>query len=240
MSTEQFALDKSRFGEVQKKILLKSAPLMVLALLAGGGINYFNNGGRQDQPNVLFVMLPLGLILLAVGMYRGVQRQKGLFLSYRLHVDEWGITREQATTPTIRLESTEIREIHKAADGSYAVKGGSINHTIFIPAQVENPAALEEIMGRFSPLLTPPPQAVATRALQLLPVATVVLLVLVYVSASKPVVAVSGTLLLGFMGYSLVATQRSKHVDGKTKKGIWLVLIVIASVVAVMYVKLRA
>jgi hypothetical protein len=240
MSVQQFELDKNRFSEVQKLIIVRGLPVMVLAMLAGFGISYFNNGAQQDQPSFWFIMIPVFLLLLAAGMYRGIQRQKVLFLSYRLTIDEHCITREQATTPTIRLAGKEIQEIYKDANGSYAVKGSSINQTILIPAQIENPAGLEESLARFSPLEASPKMPITTSALRLLPIATLVLMVLVYVSASKVVVAVSGTLLLGVMSYSLVATQRSKHIDGKTKKNTWILLLVIASVLAVMYTKLFA
>lgn len=238
MAARQFELDKSRFGEIRKALIVRAAPLMVLAMLAGFAMSYFNRNVEQDRPSFWLFMIPLFLVLLVLGLYRGVQRQKRLYLSYRLLIDADGITREQATTPTIRLASEEIREIYKDANGSYAVKGDSINQTILIPAQVENPAALQEHLALFGPVVASPPLPVATQALRLLPIATLVLMVLVYVSASKAVVAVSGTLLLSIMGYSLVSTQRSKHIDGKTKKGMWMLLIVIASVLAVMYAKL--
>jgi hypothetical protein len=240
MSVQQFELDKNRFREVQKLIVVRGLPMMVLALLAGFGISYFNNSPQQDQPSFWFIMIPVFLMLLAAGMYLGIQRQKGLFLSYRLTIDEQGIAREQATTPTIRLATEEIQEIYREANGGYAVKGSSINQTILIPAQIENPVVLEERLAQFSPLMESPKMPITTRALRLLPIVTLVLMVLVYVSTNKGVVAVSGTLLLGVMGYSLIVTQRSKHIDGKTKKSMWILLLVILSVLAVMYTKLFA
>lgn len=210
---------------------------MMLAMVAGGWMSYYNSS-QQDAPGFWFIMIPLFLVLLGVGMYRGIQRQKRLFTSYRLTIDERGLTREQADTPIIRLAGEEIREILKDANGSYAVKGSSINQTILIPAQIENPVALEEAIHHFQPVVAAPQVPAATQALRLLPFATLVLMVLVYVSANKTVVAISGTLLLGFLGYSLFTTQRSKHIDGKTKKGMWFLLLVIASVLLVMYTKL--
>ena len=237
MSVQQFELEKIRFGEVQKMLIVRGMPLMVLAMMVGVGMSYFNNS-QQDTPSFWLVMIPLFLMLFGAGIYRGIQRQKALFLSYRLTIDEQGITREQANTPIIWLASEEIREINKDANGSYAVKGRSINQTILIPAQIENPAALEKELARFLPVVALPRLPATTQALRLLPIVTLVLMVLVYVSVNKIVVATSGTLLLSFLSYSLVVTQRSNHIDGKTKKGTWLSLIVIASVLAVMYAKL--
>ena len=218
-------------------IVVRGLPMMVLAMVAGGWMSYYSSS-RQDAPYFWFIMIPLFLVLLGAGMYRGIQRQKKLFLSYRLTIDEQGITREQANTPIIRLASEEMQEIYKDANGSYAVKGRSINHTILIPAQIENPAALENELAQFLPIVASPRSPTATQALRLLPIATLILMVLVYVPANKIVVAISGTLLLGFLSYSLVVTQRSNHIDGKTKKSMWISLIVIASILAVMYAKL--
>ncbi len=240
MDVQQFELDKSRFGEVQKVIIARALPLMLLSLSVGVGMSHFNNTAQQESPSFLLIMIPTSLILLALGIYKGVQRQKRLFMSYLLIIDEHRIVREQATVPTIKLAANEIREIYKAPDGSYAVKGDSINQTILIPAQIENASALEEGLARFSPLVIPPPTPVAVKAMRLLPIAVLVLMVIVYTSLNKTAVAISGTLLVGALGYSLVSTQLSKHVDGKTKKTMWIVLLVIVSVLAIMYAKLSA
>ena len=240
MMVQEFVLDKSRFREVRRIIIVRALPMVVLAMVVGVGISYYNQNAQQDQSSFWYVMVPVFLGLLGFGMYRGIQRQKALYNSFHLTIDEQSIVREQANTPTIRLTGSEIMEIIKAQNGSFAVKAGSANRTIIIPAQIENPAVLEKRLAHFGILSSPPEQSLAINALRLLPVATLVLMILVYVTVNKIVVAASGTILLGIMAYSLVVTQRSAHIDGKTKKGAWLLLLVIASVLAVMYAKLSA
>ena len=60
----------------------------------------------------------------------------------------------------------------------------------------------------------------------------------VYISKDKMIVGVSGTVLLLILGYSFFEVQRSKNIDHKTKQGMWWVILVTASIVAVMYYKL--
>ena len=60
----------------------------------------------------------------------------------------------------------------------------------------------------------------------------------VYMSKDKIIVGVSGTVLVVVLGYSFFEVQRSKNVDSKTKKGMWWLILVIASIVGAMYYKL--
>jgi hypothetical protein len=67
---------------------------------------------------------------------------------------------------------------------------------------------------------------------------TLGLMATVYLAKNKVAVGVSGTALLALLGYSFLEVRRSRNIDGKTKKGMWWLLLVIASILAVMYVKL--
>ena len=80
MSVQQFELDKNRFGEVRKMIVVRGLPMMVLAMVAGGWMSYYSSS-RQDAPYFWFIMIPLFLVLLGAGMYRGIQRQKNFSLA---------------------------------------------------------------------------------------------------------------------------------------------------------------
>jgi hypothetical protein len=64
------------------------------------------------------------------------------------------------------------------------------------------------------------------------------LMLCVYTVTNKIIVGLSGSLLVGLMLWSFFEVRRSKNIDSKTKRGIWFVLLVVASVIAVMIMKL--
>ena len=60
----------------------------------------------------------------------------------------------------------------------------------------------------------------------------------VYISKNKLIVGISGSIALLFMGYSFFKIQGSKNIDKKIKTTMWWLLVVCASIIAVMYFKL--
>ena len=78
-----------------------------------------------------------GIVLgaLAFGLYRGVNRQKEIFDSYRLTLDNNAITRQQHKTPTITISNTDVIEIVKNSNGSFTLKGNSPVNVIGVPSQ---------------------------------------------------------------------------------------------------------
>ena len=67
---------------------------------------------------------------------------------------------------------------------------------------------------------------------------TVGLMLCVYTVTNKIIVALSGVLLVGLMLWSFLEVHRSKNIDTKTKRSMWWVILVLASVIAVMIMKL--
>ena len=60
----------------------------------------------------------------------------------------------------------------------------------------------------------------------------------VYALNNKIIVGIAGVTLVVLMTWSFIKIRRSKNVDIKTKKSMWWILIVLASVIAVMFFKL--
>ena len=67
---------------------------------------------------------------------------------------------------------------------------------------------------------------------------TVGLMLCVYTVNNKIIVGLTGTALVALFIWSFAKIRSSKNVDSKTKRGIWWILLVLASVIAVMVFKL--
>jgi hypothetical protein len=235
---EQFKIRQDGFKEIRKAMLIKAIPISLLAAFGGLAISHFNTNGQQSDVNVFPFVIPIVLGALAFGLYRGVNRQKEIFDSYRLKLDNNGITREQHNTPTITISNTDVSEIIKNSNGSFTIKGNSPVNVIGVPSQIDDYEKLEKSLAEIGQILTKNSEPFLQKFRGLLSILTIGLMAAVYISKDKIIVGVSGTVLPVVLGYSFFEVQRSKNVDSKTKKGMWWLILVIASIVGVMYYKL--
>ena len=59
-----------------------------------------------------------------------------------------------------------------------------------------------------------------------------------YTVTNKIIVGVTGTALVALMVWSFIKMRSSKNVDNNTKRYVWWVILVLASVIAMMFFKL--
>jgi hypothetical protein len=237
-TTEQFKIRPDGFKEIRKTMLIKAIPLCLLAASGGLTISHFNASGQQSDVNVYLFVIPLVAGALAFGLYRGVNRQKEIFDSYSLALSNDSITREQHNTPTISISHGEISEIIKNSNGSFTIKGNSTINIIGVPSQIDNYEKLEKLLTDIRQISTKTSEPFLQKFRGLLSILTIGLMAAVYISKDRIIVGISGTVLLIVLGYSFFEVQRSKNIDNKTKRGMWWLIPVTASIIGVMYFKL--
>lgn len=235
---EQFKIRQDGFKEIRKAMLIKAIPISLLAAFGGLAISHFNTSGQQSDVNVFPFVIPIVFGALAFGLYPVVNRQKEIFDSYQLTLDNNGITREQHNTPTITISNTDVIEIIKNPNGSFTIKGNSSVSVIGVPSQIDDYEKLEKSLAEIRQISTKSSEPFLQKFRGLISILTIGLMAAVYISKDKIIVGVSGTVLLVVLGYSFFEVQRSKNVDSKTKKGMWWLILVVASIVGVMYYKL--
>lgn len=236
---EQFKIREDSFKEIRKMMLTKAVPTLLFAAFVGFAISYFNPNVQQSDVNVFPIVIPVTLGALGFGLYRGVNRQKKIFDSYRLTLDNNGITREQHNTPTITISNTDVSEIIKHSNGSFTIKGNSSVNVIVVPSQIDNYEKLEKSLTEIRQILTKSSEPFLQKFRGILSILTIGLMAAVYISKDKIIVGVSGTVLLLVLGYSFFESQRSKNIDRKTKMAMWWLILVTVSIVGVMYYKLK-
>ena len=235
---QQFKIKPGGFEEIRKATLVKTIPIALIAVGIGFAISHFNSNGATSGADTLIFVIPIMLGALSVGLYSGIKRQKQIFESYTLTVDTDAITREQYNTPPITIVKSEIMEINKNPNGSFTIKGNSMLNMIGVPAQIDNYETLERSLGEMKPVSDKSKVSFLQRFRLLLVVLPLGLMAAVYLSGNKLVVGLSGTILLALLGYSFFVIQKSKNVDRRTKRGMWLAILVLLSIIGVMYFKL--
>lgn len=235
---EQFKIKEGGFKEIRNAMLAKAIPVSLLAVAGGLAISHFNTNVQQSEINVFPFVIPIVLGAFAFGLFRGIKRQKEIYESYVLTIDDNGIKREQLNTPTIAISKADLTEVIVNSNRSIIIKGNSSVNVILVPSQVDDYEKLVKALSEMRQISTTSSEPILQKYRVLLSILTIALMAAVYISKKKIIVGVSGTVLLTILGYSIFEIQRSKNVDLKTKREMWLVILVAASIAGVMYFKL--
>jgi hypothetical protein len=235
---QTFKIRQDGFKEIKKQMLIRTIPIVLIAVTVGIVISPINSKDKAEDINILPIIIPLVAASVGFGLYRGVNRQKALFESYTLTITNNLITREQLNTPTISIYFNDIKEIAKHKNGSFTIKGKDAVDLIGIPAQIDDYTQLETALQQIQPIVAKNQVSFIERYQSLTGLVTVGLMLCVYTVNNKIIVALTGSTLLALMIWSFIKIRGSKNIDSKTKRSVWWVALVLASVIAVMFFKL--
>jgi hypothetical protein len=233
-----FKIRQDGFKEIRKKMLSRSIPLLLIAGIVGITISTINSKQKGNDINVLPIIIPVIAAALGFGIYRGVNRQKALFESYTLTITNNLLTREQLNTPTISIYFNDIKEIAKHKNGSFTIIGKETVDIIGVPVQIEDYLQLETALQQIKPIVVKDKVSFMEKYQSLTGFLTVGLMLCVYTINNKIIVALTGSALVALIVWSFIKIRSSKNVDRKTKRTVWWVVLVLASVIAVMFFKL--
>jgi hypothetical protein len=234
----QYKTKPGGFKEIQKQLLVRTLPVMIIAIGGAIAIGSINSKDKAGDINTLPIFIPLIVASVGFGLYRGLKRQKAIFESYTLTLNDNLITRDQLNTPGISIYFNQIKEIAKNKKGGLSIKGKNATDLIIVPAQIENYDRLESVLSQIKSIETKSNEPILEKYRVLFFLLIIGLMLCVYTVTNKIVVAITGTLLIGIMVWSFYEGRRSKNIDAKTKRGMLWIVLVLASVILVMVFKL--
>lgn len=237
MNTE-FQIKENGFAEIKKALIIKTIPVAILAAGTGLTISHINSNGQTTDVNVLLFLIPLVVGALAFGLFKGINRQKELFESYKLIVNEYEIVREQNNTQTISIPRNEIKSIIKNPKGILTIVGSSNTDVIGVPSQINNSEKLEQILSEIKPITYSDKKPLFEKYKGVLILIVLGLMATVFISTNKLLVGITGSILILFLGYSFYEVRRNKNIDKNTKNSMWWLLLVLFSVIGNMYLKI--
>lgn len=225
-----------------KEIIAQRRPQLIAILsiaIVAAMILLFNY--PQDQAstvNVLPFVIPFFLAIVTWAYLRGIKRQKTLLGTFVIVVAENEISRQQLDTPMILISMDDIKEILKDKKGNLAIKGGKSKNTIHIPAQIDNFSELATLLHQIKPITEQNPYSIIEQYPIPAGLLSSGLFLSVYLSTNRIIVGVTGTLLLALMIWSFYQMRSNKHIDEKTRKKGYFMLLVIVSIIGIMISKL--
>lgn len=234
----EFQIKENGFDEIKKSIIIKSLPITLVSLTTGYLIYHFNPNRQPNNVNILPFFIPIVLGAVIFGLYRGIKRQRILFKSYTLIINENEIIREQISTPKISIPHNEIQSIQRNPNGTLIILGKTTTETIIIPSQIDHSEQLDNLLSKIHPISDSDKKSLAEKFKGLIILSTLALMASVYISTNSLVVGITGTLVTLILVYSFYKNITNKNIDKKTKNGMWFVLLVLFSIIYTMYYKL--
>ncbi|MBW4891380.1 hypothetical protein KXQ82_16750 [Mucilaginibacter sp. HMF5004] len=209
---------------------------MTISVIVGVVISLYHS--KEANINNLLLNIPILCFCLGFVIYRGVKSQKHSFESIQLITDNETLTRLQFSKPSIIIRYDDITSIEKSNDGYLIIKSNNSNGKLIIPSQIENIIELEIILNNIIQVKSKPRyQLVNYKALGTIMMA-IIMMICVYLSDNKIIVGISGLGIVVLMAYAFYQLRTNKSIDDKSKLTSWILLIVIASVIGILYDKL--
>ncbi|RKR84752.1 hypothetical protein BDD43_5004 [Mucilaginibacter gracilis] len=239
MKTQQFNVIPGSFNTIRKTILVRAIPLLLI--MAVTGIFITTATTTTTEVNIWPYLIPFMCLMLSFGLFRGIKKQRLLFESYELTIDNDTLVRKQFNTATIAMPVKEVNQIVKSVNGSFIIKGKSSNSNIIVPAQIDNYAQLETTLNRIKPVTVKQTTNFFAKYAGYAGAAiSAVLMICVYTVNNKIVVGTAGLLLVALMAWSFYKIRASKNTDAKTKRSSLYIVIALIAIIVIVYTKLAA
>lgn len=233
---QQFTIRPDSFKEIQNKII------KIVAFLFGGILflvvilpTLMSDDASYDRTLPYMIVLFGGVSVFSIR--NGMKRQKKLFESFKLIIDDEKVTRERLNTPVIVIYRKDVQRIIKTSSGAFCIEGDSKLNAIGIPSQIDNYDLLEKTLNDIKPLTVHTKKTFLEQ--MTIPILLIVPLLFLghFYVTDKIVSIVCGVLVVLVLGFSFYISVTNKNIDKKTKRISYFSLLLVALVIFNLYNK---
>ncbi|MFD0998024.1 hypothetical protein ACFQ21_01860 [Ohtaekwangia kribbensis] len=224
------------FKEIRVKMLFIFIPLLLIMLIAGSWAGFIDVDANEISPSS-FVSAILFVVIFAFTFTRNLAKQRKIFKSYLLMIDDEVIVREQEMMPTISLRKDTIKEIVKCKNGNILIKGQTRQDVIIVSNNIANREALESDLHALMEVKVQAGKSILEKMALFIAPALLGLMAAIIVSTNKYLVLISAVIVTITFGWTLYEIQINKNIDVKTRRSSWAMIIVILVIIAIAYSK---
>lgn len=184
--------------------------------------------GVSDKIDKMWWAAPLTLFILAIGIgsayFKLSRRQKREWESYRLDIDDDRIVREVHNYPTVSIRRSDITAIEERPSGAIVVKTKEKDWFIYIPPEIERRDEVLSLLSLTVPPLVPSTTPFSVRYHIPLQIGWIGALIAFFVSHSPFVEIPLGLLILGWLIFFYIYTQKHRMLSKDVKLKLWMVI----------------
>ncbi|SKB63845.1 hypothetical protein [Daejeonella lutea] len=219
------------FRQIRRSIIFCEFPLLFLSLSTGLLAAAIGKPDRSIDWSFIGAVLLVVLVILAVLLLNILTERRHIYEDFLLTIDENGITREQYNANVLTVGKDEVREIYKTSNGGIVINGVGGSDPINIPPQMEQSDKLERLFSEIKPFSTAP--ILEKYKFQIIFTFLALFAAFNFVT-SKPLVWVSGFMLLSFDSYLLYKIYQHTNLrdvpKGRLILALYFVFIIIRKV----------
>jgi hypothetical protein len=231
---QQFSVRPNSFKEIQKRLIRRMATLFggvtILVLVVPSLIS-----GAPFDLVTLPILLVLFSAVFAFSIWNSMKKQKALFESLKIIIDDDKITRERLNTPQLVIYKKDVKRITKSVEGNISIEGDNKWNPIVVPAQIENNGDIERILGEISTIVVLTKKPIWQKFFVPISMSGAALYFGMFYATNKYVSIVCGLLLLAVFGFTFVVTLTNKNIDNRTKRFGYVSLILVVVVIYNLY-----
>lgn len=236
---QHFTVKPNGFNEVRRKAVGMMAVILTVIILIAVLISYSDTESPDSVDTWPYVLTAV-VVIFVFSLWNTMRRQKKIFESFRLIVDDDALVREQLYTPAITIRKQDIREIIWLSTGQFVIDGGSKLNSIIIPSQIENGDELRQILSEIRPIREKTATAWTPYVILISALAGMVL-VFIGLSAENVIIsAICGMAVCVVFLYGFIIIQRSKNIDNRLKRMSYIFFLPFVSILFVTIMKLMA
>lgn len=224
---KEFRIRENGFKEIQKRLIVTMSIMFSTIFL----VVIVLPALVSDAPG-RFSTLPYLTVLFGgicvFSIWTGIKRQRPLFESFVLKINDEQVVREKLNTPTIIINRNDVTKITKHANGSFSIQGKSKLNPIAIPAQIENYQLLESMLNEIKMVSILSSKTFTEKMFFPISLSGAVLMGVTFISKNETIILTCSFLIVVILSVSLVLTQMNQNIDKRTKRLSWIVLIPLA------------
>ena len=233
---QQFYVRPGSFKELQNRMIKIMGFLFGGVLFLALGLPVLMSDDPSDLGTLPYMLVLFGGVF-AFSIWNAIKKQKQLFESFKLIIDDEKITRERLNTPVIVIYKKDVQRIIKTSAGAFCIEGDSKMNPITTPSQIDNYELLEKTLNEIKPLTVYTKKNFIEKMFVPIVLSVTLLFWGHFYVGDKTISITCGILLVLILGFGFYVSVTNKNIDKWTKRASYLCLLVLAVVILSLYNK---
>jgi hypothetical protein len=221
-----YHLKPQGFQAVRRKLILRFSLLVPLLVGVVLFTLWFQSKGEADLLNLCLYIIPIAMALTGFTLWRSLMKSRNVWETYELSLFGATMTRSQGNVPTATYDlQNDLISINENSEGILMLRFNNPDILLVIPKAIENRDDLVKRLREFSEIGTTDEYGKMVRFSWLLQLLVLAALAAFYLYDGKWIVGISGTVLMAYLLYTFVMSQRSTVISTSQKRNTYALLI---------------